>query len=195
MLTYSDMRVQHDGALADTSRLVERAADGELGIATPCEGWDLADLLSHMIGQNRGFAAAVATGDAEAEAYAGPDVTPANAVGAWEASAEALRAAFSAAGENATAHLVEFDIDVTAADALSMHLLDTAVHAWDVAATLGETYRPDDVVTQLVLGLARRIASRPGGSPGVFGEPLAERGDDGWLDALRLLGRDPRPVG
>jgi uncharacterized protein (TIGR03086 family) len=195
MLTYSEMLAQHDGALAHTGRLVERAARGDLGIATPCAGWDLADLLSHMIGQNRGFAAAVVTGDADEAAYAGPDVTPANAVGEWAASAEALRAAFGAADENATAHLVEFDIDVTAAGALSMQLLDTAVHAWDVATALGDTYRPDAAVTELVLDFARKIASRPGGSPGVFGEPLAERGDGEWFDALRLLGRDLRPAG
>jgi uncharacterized protein (TIGR03086 family) len=195
MLTYSEMLTQHDGALADTGRLVERAAGGDLGIATPCDGWDLATLLSHMIGQNRGFAAAVAGGDADEAAYAGPRVTPANAVAEWEASAGALRAAFGAADEAATVHLVEFDIQVPSSAALSMQLLDTAVHAWDVATALGDTYRPDDAVTELVLDFSRKIASRPGGSPGVFGAALPERGDDAWFDALRLLGRDPRPVG
>jgi uncharacterized protein (TIGR03086 family) len=180
MLTYLEMLTLHDGALADTTALVERAARGDLGIATPCDGWDLADLLSHMIGQNLGFAAAVATGDAEEAAYAGPDVTPANAVGQWDASAEALRAAFGGADETAVVRLAEFDIQVTPAIALSMQLLDAAVHAWDV--------------TELVLDFARQIASRPGGSPGVFGEPLTETGADPWLDALRLLGRDPQPA-
>jgi uncharacterized protein (TIGR03086 family) len=195
MLTYSEMLALHDAALADTAVLVERAATGDLGIATPCDGWDLADLLSHMIGQNLGFAAAVATGDADEAAYAGPAVTPANAVAQWDASAEALRAAFGPADETAVVHLAEFDIQVTPAVALGMQLLDAAVHAWDVATALGDTYRPDDAVTGLVLDFARQIASRPGGSPGVFGEPLAETGADPWLDALRLLGRDPQPVG
>lgn len=195
MLTYSEILALYDGALTETGRLVERAARRDLGIATPCDGWDLADLLSHMIGQNRGFAAAVAAGDAQEAAYAGPDVTPANAVGQWDASAEALRAAFGPADETAVVHLAEFDIQVTPAVALSMQLLDTAVHAWDVATALGDTYRPDDAVTGLVLDFARQIASRSGGSPGVFGEPLAETGADPWLDALRLLGRDPQAPG
>lgn len=195
MLTYSEILALYDGALTETGRLVERAARRDLGIATPCDGWDLADLLSHMIGQNRGFAAAVAAGDAEKAAYAGPDVTPANAVRQWDASAEALRAVFGLADETAVVHLAEFDIQVTPAVALSMQLLDTAVHAWDVATALGDTYRPDDAVTELVLDFARQIASRPGGSPGVFGGPLAETSADPWLDALRLLGRDPQAVG
>ena len=195
MLTYSEMFALYDDALVETGELVERAARGELGIPTPCAGWDLADLLSHMIGQNQGFAAAVATGGAEAGAYAGPQVTPANAVGEWNASAEALRAAFGPADESSTIHLVEFDIRVPPAQALGMQLLDTAVHAWDVATALGDTYRPDDAVTGLVLDYARQIGSRPGGSPGVFAEARPETGADQWFDALRLLGRDPRPVG
>lgn len=59
---------------------------------------------------------------------------------------------------------------------------------------LGDTYRPDDAVAELVLDFARRIAGRPGGSPGVFAEPLAETGTDPWFDALRLLGRAQQAV-
>ncbi|WP_369371335.1 TIGR03086 family metal-binding protein [Promicromonospora sp. Populi] len=192
MLTYSETLALHDGALADTGLLVERAAQGDLGLATPCVGWDLADLLSHMVGQNLGFATAVAAGDAEEAAYAGPDITPANAVAEWDASAAALRAAFGQADEGATVHLAEFDIQVPAAMALGMQLLDAAVHAWDVATALGDTYRPNETVADFVLDYARKIASRPGGSPGVFAEPLTETGTDPWFDALRLLGRDPQ---
>ena len=74
-----------------------------------------------------------------------------------------------------------------------MQLLDTAVHAWDVATALGDTYRPDETTAGFVLDYARKIASRPGGSPGVFAEALADTGTDPWFDALRLLGRDPQP--
>jgi uncharacterized protein (TIGR03086 family) len=195
MLTYSEMLGLYDHALTDAGVLVERAARGELGLSTPCDGWDLADLLSHMIGQNRGFAAAVATGDAEVAAYAGPDITPANAVSEWDASSAALRAAFGQADATAGVHLAEFDVRVPSTQALRMQLLDTTVHAWDVATALGDTYRPDETVTESVLDDARQIASRPGGSPGVFAEALTETGTDPWFDALRLLGRDPQPVG
>lgn len=189
------MLTLYDGVLTATGRLVERAARGDLGLSTPCDGWDLADLLSHMIGQNRGFAAAVGTGDAEAAAYAGPDVTPANVVSEWGQSAAALRAAFSQADESSTVHLAEFDIQVAPAQALGMQLLDAAVHAWDVATALGVGYRPDDAVSLIVLDSARVIAGRPGGVPGVFAEALGETGTDPWFDALRLLGRDPRDEG
>ena len=194
MLTYSEMLSLHHTALADTSRLVERAARSPLHIATPCDEWDLAALLSHMIGQNCGFAAAFGDGDADIALYAGPEVTPDGAVGAWAESATALREASARAQPDAVVHLAEFDSQVSATLALGMQLLDTAVHAWDVATALGTTYRPDDATVAFVLDSAGAIAARPGGTPGVFEPPLTATGSDPWTDALRLLGRDPRPA-
>lgn len=195
MPTYSEMLTLHHAALADTSRLVERAARSPLHIATPCDEWDLAALLSHMIGQNHGFAAALGDGEADVALYAGPDVTPDGVVDVWEASATALREAFARAQPDAPVHLAEFDAQVSATLALGMQLLDTAVHAWDVATALGTTYRPDDATVAFVLESAGAIAARPGGTPGVFTPPLTGTGSDPWTDALRLLGRDPQPAG
>ncbi|MFD7307595.1 TIGR03086 family metal-binding protein [Promicromonospora sp. NPDC059942] len=192
MPTYSEMLTLHHTALADTSRLVERAARGPLHIATPCDEWDLAALLSHMIGQNHGFAAALGDGEADVALYAGPEVTPDGVVDAWEASATALREASARAQPDAPVHLAEFDTQVSATLALGMQLLDTAVHAWDVATALGTTYRPDDATVAFVLENAGAIAARPGGTPGVFAPPLTGTGSDPWTDALRLLGRDPQ---
>lgn len=191
MAMFQAQRTLHQTVLEDTGRLVEQAVRRGLGRGTPCHGWDLAALLSHMVGQNAGFAAAVATGSASADAYAGPDVTTTNAVRLWNGSAEDLRLAFEDAEPDAKVHLAEFDVEVTAADALGMQLLDAAVHAWDVATSLDGDYRPAEPVIAVVLGFARMIAAR-GGSPGVFAAPLPETGDDDWKDALRLLGRDPR---
>lgn len=189
MLTYAQMLALHDAALTDAGHLVARAADGDLHRATPCDGWDLATLLSHMIGQNNGFAAAVGDGPKDVTAYAGPEVTPETAVAEWDTSAAALRKAFARADEDATVHLAEFDSQVSPALALGMQLLDTVVHAWDVAASLGTTYRPAEASVGFVLDSARQIAARPGGTPGVFAAPLPETGGDPWSDALRLLGR------
>lgn len=194
MLTYSEMLTLHHTALADTTRLVERAAPGPLDLPTPCDEWDLAALLSHMIGQNRGFAAALGDGDADIALYAGPVVTPAGAVAEWAESATALREASARAQPDAVVRLAEFDSRVSATLALGMQLLDTAVHAWDVATAVGTTYRPDDATVAFVLDSAGAIAARPGGTPGVFEPPLTATGSDPWLAALRLLGRDPQPV-
>jgi uncharacterized protein (TIGR03086 family) len=189
MLTFSEKLALLDATLADADALVARAAAGDLRLPTPCAGWDLAALLGHMIGQNNGFAAAVTAGNADRTAYDGPEVLPATVSALWTTSTAALRAAFAAADPEAKVHLAEFGFDVTASDALGMQLLDAAVHAWDVATSLHEPYRPNDTVTTFVLHYARRIAARPPAATSVFAAPLPETGDDTWSDALRLLGR------
>ena len=188
MLTFEEMLTAYDRALDDTTALASGA--GDLTVPTPCAGWDLADLFGHMVGQNLGFAAAVADGDASVAAYESVPVALDDVARRWQESAARVRDAFGAADPEATVHLAEFGFRPTVAVALGMQLLDAAVHAWDVATALGQTYRPADATVTFVLDLARQIAASPGGTP-VFAAPLAEGGQDPWGDALRLLGRDP----
>lgn len=182
------MLAEYDRALEDTTALASEAHD--LAVPTPCSDWDLAALFGHMVGQNLGFAAAVADGDAPVAAYEAVPVAADDVVRLWEESARRVRDAFAAADPETTVRLAEFGFQPTVAVALSMQLLDAAVHAWDVATSLGRTYQPSDVTVALVLDLARQIAARPGATP-VFAAPLDERGANPWHDALRLLGRDP----
>ena len=188
MLTFSEMLAEYDQALGETGSLASRA--GDLTVPTPCAGWDLADLFGHMVGQNLGFAAAVADGDAPVAAYASMPVTTDDVADRWQESAIRVREAFGAADPEATIHLAEFGFRPTVAVALGMQLLDAAVHAWDVATALEHDYRPAEATVTVVLDMARQIAARPGGTP-VFAAPLDELGKDSWGDALRLLGRDP----
>ena len=188
MLTFTDMLTAYDLALDDITVLA--SGSGDLTVPTPCAGWDLADLFGHMVGQNLGFAAAVADGDAPVAAYESVPVGADDVARTWQDSATRVRDAFGAADPEVTVHLAEFGFRPTVAVALGMQLLDAAVHAWDVATALGQTYRPAEATVSFVLDLARQIAASPGGTP-VFAAPLAEGGMDPWGDALRLLGRDP----
>ena len=191
MLTILELRALHADALADCGEFADRAARTDLRLPTPCDGWDLAALLGHMTGQNLGFAVAVEQGDAELSAYEPPRIAPDTLQATWTASVDRLRDAFARADPQAEVNLAELGRQVTVAQALRMQLLDSAVHAWDVATSLGLAYRPSAETATLVLGFAREIAARPGGTPGVFDAPYPEAGLDPWADALRLLGRDP----
>jgi uncharacterized protein (TIGR03086 family) len=136
MFTISELRALHADALADCGELMDRAARADLRLPTPCSGWDLAALLGHMIGQNAGFAAAVERGDADLLAYEPPQIAPQTLLTTWAASADRVRAAFARADPKAEVNLAELGRQVTVAQALRMQLLDSAVHAWDVAMTL-----------------------------------------------------------
>ncbi len=191
MQTYEELLAMYERALADCGSFVARAADTDLRAGTPCTDWDLAGLLAHMIGQNEGFAAAVRDGDADGSAYDPRPVTPSSVLPAWSASVQRLLDAFRGAAADSPVRIADFGT-FPARTPLRMQLLDTVVHAWDVAASLGEEYRPSDDLVEFSAAFAADIAKRsPNGQPGIFAAPQTVTGTDSWVDALRLLGRVP----
>lgn len=194
MQSYADLQELHRRALADATELIARILPDAFNLPTPCAGWDLQALLTHMIVQNDGFAEAVETGDAPAPAYTRAPVEFAQLSGEWSRSTAELTSAFAAAPADRPVRLIEISTDIvfTARAAISMQLLDTAVHAWDVATSIGTRYRPDDGVVAAVAAAARRVPagearSRPGAA---FAAPVPTGTADPWLEALSVLGRD-----
>jgi uncharacterized protein (TIGR03086 family) len=53
-----DVRELDRRAVRGSVEVAERVTAGDLGRATPCAGWTVADLLAHMTAQHRGFTAA-----------------------------------------------------------------------------------------------------------------------------------------
>ncbi|MDE9367270.1 TIGR03086 family metal-binding protein [Luteipulveratus sp. YIM 133132] len=188
-----DLRPLHRQALQAAGERVRRVRDGDLLLATPCAGWTLADLLAHLVGQHRGFAAALRDGTAAPEAYRPVPFTQ----DAWASSADELTEAFAAADLDRP--VLQLELHPTrplpGSFLLGAQLLDTVVHTWDVAASLGESYVPPPAHQQVVLELAERI---PDGaerrSEGAAFAPARAVPGDGWDRALGLLGRDPASV-
>jgi uncharacterized protein (TIGR03086 family) len=189
----------HRRALDAVTDLLAGLTPADLDRPSPCAGWDLRQLLAHMVGQNHGFAAA-AEHDVGVQAFAdrAVDEDPGRA---WAESAtlvaDALAAAVAVDGR--TILLAEFAAygRLPAPFVLGMQLLDTVVHGWDVATTLGLPYRPDDDLVATTLQLARTVPDgaareQPGAS---FAPVVSGDTDDPWVEALRLLGRDPGQSG
>jgi Mycothiol maleylpyruvate isomerase N-terminal domain len=63
-------------AVRATMGVVSQVAPADLGRPTPCGDWTLGELLSHMIAQHHGFAAAAADGVLDRE-LALPEISPA----------------------------------------------------------------------------------------------------------------------
>lgn len=186
-----ELRELHRRALDDAAGLVGQLRDEHLTGSTPCADWDLAALLAHMTGQHLGFALAVETGTAPVGAYA-PIVWTRIA---WAASIERLRTAFAAADPDAS--VLEVELDPTRplplATVVGAQLLDTAVHSWDVARSLGLEYTPDpdivDRVMQIATGIPNgenRTTPKAAFAPALVSAPgSAEK----WTRCLALLGR------
>lgn len=185
-----DRRPLFREALLGTDAVVRAVTDADLARPTPCEGWSVADLLAHMIGQQEGFASAVSDGDAPRSAYAPVAYTP----DAWRGSVERLLRAFDAADLAAEVIEIEFSPRPLPVDVLlGAQLLDAAVHGWDVARSLGRDHTPSDAVVAAVAEVARPIADDDRrAAAGFFGPAVGGIPDlTMWDGILAHLGRDP----
>jgi uncharacterized protein (TIGR03086 family) len=192
----------HRRATATVLLVVGAVRPAHLDRPTPCAGWDLRALLEHMTGQDHGFAAAVratlAGSDVDVAAFA-PRPLGQSPATSHAAGAGGVVAAFTeAAGLERPVLLPEFGTRLPLPIVAGMHVVDTVVHGWDVAATLGSqadygTHLDADVVAA-ALEMAEQVPDGPAreasGAP--FGPVLAEPAEaDAWTRTLALLGRDP----
>ena len=176
-------------AVRETVRLVAGLTPADFSRPTPCDGWDLGTLLTHMTVQHQGFA-----GSGSWEMPPGgrfPD-----SVRAYAASAELVLAAFAAPGvldREFTLPEISPSQTFPGRVAIGFHLVDYVVHGWDVASALGVGYAlPDDVVAA-ALPIAEAV---PRGAarlqPGTaFAPALPDPGGDPLDRILAMLGRKP----
>lgn len=197
----SGTRPIHRVAVATSVDVVSFVMTDDLSRPTPCAGWDLADLLTHMTVQHRGFAAAARGAGADLSIWRPEtvaDAVAADPVAAYAAAAADVIDAF--AGVNVlerTVALPEFGVGAAfpASLAIGFHLVDYLVHGWDVARTLGKPFDPPSEVVATALPLA--LAVPDGGfrtdTKSPFGPTIPPSEQAGDLDRiLTHLGRDPR---
>jgi len=184
-------------ALARFGALLEAAAPERLGDPTPCHDWTVRDLVEHTVGLTAGFAEALGRGDAPPAAYRPLPLT------GWADAAAALERAMASSTWEGEVRIAPVCDDLTFArhHAVSIHLLDLAVHDWDLARALGVDHDPDDATVDAVRGMADLVATRPVPSTrDQFAAPVHTRDDEppGWARVLKRVGRDPAwkpPVG
>lgn len=176
---------------------VGRVRPDELARPTPCTSWNLAQLLAHMVGQHRGFAAA-ARGDHNAEqphrwadATLGPDPAA-----TYLAAAAEVSAAF---GEedllDRTLSLYGYGT-FSARTALHMHAVDYMAHGWDVARSIGLSGALHDELAEYGLHIARGWPDTPKTYGTDDSAPFREHvpvedGAPAYQRLVAYLGRDP----
>jgi uncharacterized protein (TIGR03086 family) len=191
-----DVRDLDRRAVLDSAAFVARVTPPDLARPTPCEGWTLRDLLLHMAAQHRGFADAAAGGGTDLETWQ-PRLDAADPVAEYQASVDVVIDAFAAPGViDRRFRLAEFGAEATfpAEQAMGFHLVDYVVHAWDVARTLGQDYRPDDDVAEAALAVALAVPNGPERSrPGAAFRPGNDLGPEvPVIDRIVVyLGRAP----
>lgn len=198
MPTYDELRHHHrDAAEALDRRVLDLPAD-RLSVRTPCADWSVADLLAHHQGQNHGFALAVEQGDAPIATFDPQPFDPDR----WQAASTQLQAAFAGVADPDGPVVLRVDGADRAIPAqiiLIMHLIDTVIHHWDLAAALGIDFTPGESAVEVTWELLSGIPDGPPrGKPGApFGAVVTTEEADRWHQALAFSGRDPswQPAG
>lgn len=176
-------------ALELTAAFVRRTATSQLGLPTPCTGWDVRALLNHVIGNNRLYAAAAA-GEAVDWADRARDHVGDDPLAAYAASAAEVRAAFAAADLDAEIRL-PFGVLPTA-QALAVHFVDILVHGWDLAMATGQDAALPDDLADAAIGIVAAYPPDVWGSPVYFAHKVPSSSDDpAYVRLVALVGRHP----
>lgn len=186
----------HRRAMLRSVEIVNRAGDDQFELPTPCAGWSLRRLLDHMVSENHGFAAAADGERSDRTAWSRDAGAEPRAT--YAASADRVVASFGADSvldREFWLPLIDDTALFPARQAIGFHLLDYAIHAWDVAVTIGVPIVFDDDITEAVLEIAHRDV--PDGArrrrPGAGFQPPVPVPDDAPAQdrLLGWLGRSP----
>ncbi|MFI5807927.1 TIGR03086 family metal-binding protein [Streptomyces sp. NPDC051561] len=130
-----------DSAHRAMREAVAQVGPGDWGLATPCEQWNVAQVLQHAAGDQLAYAAKLTGGDGPAYDPFDPKgtfdegVTP---TALLEAALTRTTAAFAEVAPDAVDVPVPLPpFALPAAQAVGAAALDAAVHAWDIAVATG----------------------------------------------------------
>lgn len=164
-----DLPGLHADALTETARLVAAVGDDQWHLPTPCEDWDVRELVNHVVSGNL-WVEPLMTGSTieDVGRRLDGDVLGDDPVGAYEHSAARAGAAFCAEGAMDAPANVSYG-PVPGRVYAGHRFIDVLVHGWDLAvgASLDTRLRPDLVgaCLEVVLPQADRLAAS-----GAFGE-------------------------
>ena len=156
---------------------------------SPCDGWNAADVVRHVIGDLRGIEA-YATGRpletaADPRSAAGDDP-----LAAWRAARADMMAALDGAALARPVQL-PWGGDMTLREFVARYPLEILVHAWDLAQATGQAAALDPGLVHGALETARQFAPA-GRAAGLIGPERTVPPDaDDLARLLALFGRNP----
>jgi uncharacterized protein (TIGR03086 family) len=160
---------------------------------TPCADWTVTQVLQHAAGDQLAWSAALGVGSGPAESpFAPSGLLDGSAADLLTPALAAARTAWAGIGHDQPAVPTPLPQgELSAEVAAAACALDAAVHAWDIAAALGQPgFLPDELAAQL---LPARTIIEPLRQYGAYAAALAPQPGDGVAaELLRYLGRDPQ---
>jgi uncharacterized protein (TIGR03086 family) len=160
---------------------------GQLNDPTPCSEWNVEALLNHTLGVVGNIGTAVSTG-----APAGPNELKltSDPAAQFRSLADATLAAWKASGLEGETNIGAGPMPKQAA--ISINLLDTATHSWDIARATGQSEELPTELAHLILGIAQGFVTAEIRSFAGFSPAIALAADATPTQQLvAFLGRQP----
>ncbi|KQY59266.1 hypothetical protein ASD11_06725 [Aeromicrobium sp. Root495] len=176
-------------ALGTLRHVVDGVQDSDLGRPTPCDGLDLGAVISHVIGWQQVFTAALDGRPLPWDGSSPTYVAGESRRDDLDDSSARLVAAIERSGD---------DIDLpfrgsTTREVLTTELTaETVLHTWDVAQALGRTIAYHSRVV-MTAGRGLTLLRAESFGPEAFAPALNERTSDPLLRLVRRSGRGPWP--
>ena len=182
------------------TQVVTDIGDDQLGAPTPCRGTTVPDLLDHLDGLCLAFTAAAAKDPAAGSQAPSADGSRLGPDRRIRLSDRLAHLASAWQDETAWAGLTRAGgVDLPGEVAGHVAINEVVVHGWDIATATRHDYACETELVQAAYAFVQSaVAQNPGGSPGLFGRPIAVPDSAPLLDRLiGLTGRDPawRPDG
>ena len=176
-------------AIPKTYQLVLGITSPQWQAPTPCEGMDVAGLVTHLVGGLEAFALVPAAGGSTDAPELSLDIE--DAALAYATACERFLAAWST--EGALEHEYEMPWGSTPGSFLmGFMVIEQVTHGWDLARATGQTPAYDDALVEATLQLARSYGDESIRVPGMFGPVVEISVDATPIDRLvAFLGRRP----
>lgn len=189
-----DIRELDRRALALTGTIIAQIDAHQLSLPTPCPDWTVHGLVRHLVSQNEGFAAAAAGNGASLNVWRNGDLgsDPHQAYAASASALSAVLAEDDVLERQFALPEISEESTVPGHLAIQMHLVDYVVHAWDVAASIGVAWEPDDELVAGALEVAELVPDAGRGPGAAFDVRVGVPADAAAAQRLLgILGRDP----
>lgn len=150
-------------AAARFSALLAAVPSDAWEVVSPCEGWTVGDVASHVVSTERDFLGQ--------RSLPAPDAADGPADAAWPAVRDAVQAALDDPAVASTAYDGYFGPTTIAGTLDQFYTLDLVVHRWDVATALGLTDHAsmDDAELHALESNLAGVPEEVLRTPGLFG--------------------------
>lgn len=170
--------------------IIAAAATSDYGLPTPCPGWDVEQLIIHVIGALTMYRDVGINGEVDPALFT-RDLVAGDAGTSFNAAGAAAVAAWSLPGKVEGTAKLPFG-EFPAAFALQLPAMEMVVHGWDLAKATGQhvEWRPDLIADTLSFG--ESTFTDPAFRGNHFAPPVEVGPDaDDVTRLVAFLGRQP----